>query len=589
MPGRREAFSRRQLLRRRRPFGAAASRLFDPIVRGAARAVAAILILVIGNRSTAESSSSQWRAVGRLGLLLLFLPAAGCARPAAPAGTLPPSVTVTGTTQAPVGHDDARPGAGSPSGDVARLRAGAARLRAGAASRVITPDLSSTSKPVYMAGMDRELPATSVHDDLHARALVITDGNGTSVGLVVLDLIGFFHDDVEAVRAELLERHPDVQLNYLAVASTHTHAGPDVMGLWTPIGGSTDAAYIARVRDEAVEAVAEAWRRRRPARLFVARGDAPDLAKDTRLPHVIDETVMAMGLQEVADGAGIATLVNWGSHPSVMGGGNTLISADFPAALTARMEQEWGGIALYASGALGGQIGSGRVKLRDPDTGSVPDSRVRLTELIGREVAKIALDSLHGVEAAGAADDPLFTIRKKTIFVPLDNERFTRGLSIGLIRERRLFPRPDGGALSEEFERPGAGQLPTQLTDRSMLRPGAFSLRSEVALIDLGPVRWILVPGEPYPELTVGGIQQPQEAGADFQGAALEPALRQMSDRPIFVIGLANDELGYVIPKSEWDSEPPYAYGRDESQYGERNSCGPETAPVLMEALKSLM
>jgi hypothetical protein len=57
----------------------------------------------------------------------------------------------------------------------------------------------------------------------------------------------------------------------------------------------------------------------------------------------------------------------------------------------------------------------------------------------------------------------------------------------------------------------------------------------------------------------------------------------------MFLICLANDELGYIIPKSEWDSAPPWSYGRDEPQYGEKNSAGPETAPILMRALRDLL
>ena len=52
------------------------------------------------------------------------------------------------------------------------------------------------------------------------------------------------------------------------------------------------------------------------------------------------------------------------------------------------------------------------------------------------------------------------------------------------------------------------------------------------------------------------------------------------------LIGLANDELGYIIPKRQWDHAPPFAYGRKKSQYGEENSCGPMMAGVLMGALE---
>jgi hypothetical protein len=30
--------------------------------------------------------------------------------------------------------------------------------------------------------------------------------------------------------------------------------------------------------------------------------------------------------------------------------------------------------------------------------------------------------------------------------------------------------------------------------------------------------------------------------------------------RVTFVLGLANDEMGYIIPRSEWDQAPPYLY-----------------------------
>ena len=108
-------------------------------------------------------------------------------------------------------------------------------------------------------------------------------------------------------------------------------------------------------------------------------------------------------------------------------------------------------------------------------------------------------------------------------------------------------------------------------------------------MVDLGSARLVMIPGELYPELSLGRFQDPQDPGADYPGAEREPALRPLSDAPLFLIGLANDELGYIIPRSQWDSEPPYAYGRSESQYGERNSVGPATAPLVMRALADML
>ena len=64
------------------------------------------------------------------------------------------------------------------------------------------------------------------------------------------------------------------------------------------------------------------------------------------------------------------------------------------------------------------------------------------------------------------------------------------------------------------------------------------------------------------------------------------PPLRpQMRGTVNLVANLANDEIGYIIPKRQWDQKRPFAYGRDESQYGEMNSCGSEVAPIVIEAL----
>jgi len=460
-----------------------------------------------------------------------------------------------------------------------RSAASAGGLLAGAAVRVITPDLDAPGRTVYVGGLARGLPAAGVNDELFARALVVSDPGGVSVGLVVLDLIGFFHDDVVKVREELRARYPEVALEHLAVASTHTHAGPDVIGLWLPIGESVDAQYVAEVRSKAVDAIAEAWRARRSAEIFVGASSAPGLAKDTRLPELTDDAVLVMGLRGRADGHPIATLVNWNSHPSIAGKENADLSADFPRGTVALMEREWGGVCIYTSGALGGQIGSGRVKITDPLTGEAPSTRARRAELVGEKLGGIALAALREAEGRGAAPASTIRVRQRDIMVPLDSVRFVTGLSIGLIHPRRLWSN-DGKS---------EGLLPSELPDPTSLRPGLFSLRSEVAVIDIGPARWALVPGELYPELSLGRFQEPQDTGADFQGAEREFALRPGSDLPVFIIGLANDELGYIIPRSQWDSEPPYAYGLEEPQYGEMNSAGPQTAPIVMRAFEEIL
>jgi hypothetical protein len=61
-----------------------------------------------------------------------------------------------------------------------------------------------------------------------------------------------------------------------------------------------------------------------------------------------------------------------------------------------------------------------------------------------------------------------------------------------------------------------------------------------------------------------------------------------MTGKYRMLIGLANDEVGYIIPKRQWDAKAPFCYGLKKSQYGEINSLGPDTAPFLCAAFQEL-
>ncbi|MFO1501967.1 MAG: hypothetical protein U1G07_26925, partial [Verrucomicrobiota bacterium] len=113
-------------------------------------------------------------------------------------------------------------------------------------------------------------------------------------------------------------------------------------------------------------------------------------------------------------------------------------------------------------------------------------------------------------------------------------------------------------------------------------------LRTEAAVLTLGDATVACVPGEIYPELVNGGIER--APGGDFNLEPIEvPPLRElMPGKTKFIFGLANDEIGYIIPKSEWDEKPPYLYGASKQVYGEINSLGPDTARILHSTFREL-
>jgi hypothetical protein len=111
-----------------------------------------------------------------------------------------------------------------------------------------------------------------------------------------------------------------------------------------------------------------------------------------------------------------------------------------------------------------------------------------------------------------------------------------------------------------------------------------------VAWLRLGELEVAAIPGEIYPELVLDKVQDPPDPGADFPKAPIEPAIYKQLKGPYrMIIGLANDEIGYIIPKRQWDEKPPFCYKRKKAQYGEINSLGPDTAPLLCKAFKELV
>ena len=101
--------------------------------------------------------------------------------------------------------------------------------------------------------------------------------------------------------------------------------------------------------------------------------------------------------------------------------------------------------------------------------------------------------------------------------------------------------------------------------------------KSEVAWLKIGQATLTAILGELYPEIAVGGIENLE--GADFAIDPIEvPPLRDaLHGRVNFMVNLANDAIGYIIPKSEWDREAPWIYGESEETYGEIVSFGEET------------
>jgi hypothetical protein len=390
--------------------------------------------------------------------------------------------------------------------------------------------------------------------------VAVSDGQRT-IAIVAVDLIGVFHADVLKARELLRQKAPAA---VLVVASTHNHEGPDTMGLWGKgrFSSGVDPRYLDRVRRAIAETAADAVSRMKLGRLVLGRTRTPGLVEDGRLPRVIDDTLVVMRAVG-EDGTTLGTVVSWSSHPEALGGKNTVVTSDFPHYLRARMEERLGGTSVFLVGSIGGLMTPLGLRLKGADGREVPADTFALAQAVGERAADAALAALKaGRPSASSALEH----RSATVYVPLENRLFRLGTFLGVL-DRQVFS--DGQPATSVF---------------------GDDLRTEIGYLRLGDAEALLVPAEIYPELVLGRIQDPQDPAADFPGAPRERALYTLLASELkLVIGLANDEIGYVIPRSQWDAKAPFAYGRQDDQYGEVNSVGPSAAARLAEAFARLL
>lgn len=401
-------------------------------------------------------------------------------------------------------------------------------MKIGYAQNVITPSLD---KPVYLAGFGQNRHAATIHDDLYARALAIQTDQTTLV-LVALDLIGFFRADVYGVIEKVTR--PDVQI---IIASTHTHHGPDTMGIWGPddMTCGVDAEYMTGIKQKIVDVIHAALSALTPASVKWASVLVPGLVKNTRNPEILDDELTLLQFT-TTDGRPLVTMFNFPCHPEALWEHNPDITSDYVHYLREEAEKQTGAPCIFFVGALGGML-----------TPDVKNHSFEEAEFMGRKLAEEGLKALSAVDSQTAGQTmgemvgsqwSAVSISKKTISAKLTNILYK------LAFERKLLPD---------------------------VRDQKGCLTSEVNLIKIGGVWLATVPGELLPKLGLQLKAWMKEAGAQVTG----------------VIGLANDEMGYILPVEDFKYPlNPFKPGK---HYEETNSIGKEIAPSVMNGVRKLI
>ena len=414
----------------------------------------------------------------------------------------------------------------------------------------------------YIAGYDSNNPVKGVLDDLYARAVYLDDNRGNGgVIFCALDCVGMSRKDINEIRKIALESGRLGKLKSINISSTHTHAGIDTQGLWGEkiYKGGRDAAFMANLKKRAAGAIVAAYESRKDGRLYMGYAEAQDMQADVRTPETYDKNLTRFRFAPY-DNSGDVYVVNFASHAELLGT-TSLASADFPAYLIKEIEENVpASNAVFFNGAIGGMISAKEIKKVYRDS---IDCEAYMKGF-GKQLGELALSIENEKELR-----PILNIKSKGIRIPGDNTVLILARYIGVLNN-------DIGRTKKRNK---------------------VDIYSEVGYMEIGnkDAAVFLIPGELFPELYNGEFLTEKDS-AHHRKASYKKVLADMTDcKHKFVIGLCNDELGYILAENDFmlNNALPYInkatddMGRD--HYEETNSTGPETGRIILEETESLI
>ncbi|MCA9132295.1 MAG: neutral/alkaline non-lysosomal ceramidase N-terminal domain-containing protein [Planctomycetales bacterium] len=158
-------------------------------------------------------------------------------------------------------------------------------FRAGAAASNITPPLGED-----IVGGWQPIPATNIHDELHARCLVLDDGT-TQLALVICDNVGIPVEVFDLAKKQLHEA-TGLPTSHMLMASTHTHSATTARGPCKVIRETEFTEYQKFLAHRISDGVRRAMAQLEPAKIAWGKIDEPSELFNRRW-YVKDASLLA--------------------------------------------------------------------------------------------------------------------------------------------------------------------------------------------------------------------------------------------------------------------------------------------------------
>ena len=402
--------------------------------------------------------------------------------------------------------------------------------KAGFGETIITPQ-----ENVQMKGFARSQVSTGVHDDLHARSLVIESDDGTTAVMMTLSLCTLEREYVGRIRS-LIHDRTGIPETGILISCNHTHAGPSV--------DKAGEQYQEFLVENAAQSAVEAWNSRVPARIGVGPAKTPEIGRNRRRLlygglHPDPET----GIIKIEDPEGnlMGVAFNYGCHPSALDWRNTLFSEDWPYYAIRGIKKEAGEHiwAAYFQSAEG-DINVGYSSELSAVGAYMPIRNYEYIEVKGNQMAATVLDALPHIQTSGSHDIqvaidffdyPLresfpVTLEKAENDAAAARKKLAALENVKNLEGTRIFDK----VRVEVFQ---TGQRLSTARQFYSRKPGTKPVSIEQQAIRIGDAVFVSLPGEVFSEIGL----------AIKEGSPLEKT---------FVIGVANGYGGYLPTEKEF-------------------------------------
>ena len=372
-------------------------------------------------------------------------------------------------------------------------------FKAGAAMRNITP---KTLIPISGGMGTPEMP-TGIKGELTVRAFVLEKGT-TRIAIVSVDNIGWPAYLGDRSRKLIKGIAPENVL----IGATHAHSCPDAYGFTDDKGNTgADLEYLDWCVTQIADAVNEAVSKLEPASLKTAVGEAKGkIAYNYYAEKLYDPrmgVIQAIATSGANKGKPIATLVNYATHPEILGTDRKLISPDLCGPLYDRIESKAGGMAIFMNSAQGGMV-TADTRRENGKEANDWDECIRIGNLMADEALRI-------IEPAQKQENPDLYCASKVITFPIDSE-----------------------AMRFVFKHSPLAAQAAKNSDFS-------TVSTRLNLLNIGKAQVVTIPGEALPNI----------------GFYVKRKMK--SDQP-FLFGLTNDAFGYLLTKEDFGGFERYNY-----------------------------